>query len=177
MGVFNTKFQMVIFGHGHNYVHCWIIHHRPTEPQRNWYRCIQVYICNKLPAVTLYAQEEGTMRPKDREMTQHGGPPGWLKESDIAGWDLCCTGRTDRTACHGLELLSCELLAVPGCIADILVRNVHKTLSWGLSRKGMGQSLVRSLKWLAISTVSAETLHYKLLSTRAAGIKELYFKW
>ncbi len=31
------------------------------------------------------------MRPKAREIgTQHGGPPDWLEESDIAGWDLCC---------------------------------------------------------------------------------------
>ncbi len=26
-----------------------------------------------------------TMRPKAREMTQHGGAPGWLEESDPAG--------------------------------------------------------------------------------------------
>ncbi len=25
------------------------------------------------------------MRPKAREMTQHGGPPSWLEESDPAG--------------------------------------------------------------------------------------------
>jgi hypothetical protein len=25
------------------------------------------------------------MKPKVREMTQHGGPPGWLEESDPAG--------------------------------------------------------------------------------------------
>ncbi len=36
-------------------------------------------------------------------MTQHGGPPGWLEESDTAGRDFCCDGRsmppslTDRT--------------------------------------------------------------------------------
>jgi hypothetical protein len=25
------------------------------------------------------------MRPKDRGLVQHGGPPGWLEESDQAG--------------------------------------------------------------------------------------------
>ncbi len=25
------------------------------------------------------------MRPEAREMTQHGGPPGWLEESDPVG--------------------------------------------------------------------------------------------
>ncbi len=34
------------------------------------------------------------MRPKTREMTQHGGPPGWLEESDPAGWDLSCDGQS-----------------------------------------------------------------------------------
>jgi hypothetical protein len=33
---------------------------------------------------------------------------------------------TDRTACPGLELLSCELLANPAAVADVLVLNVHR---------------------------------------------------
>jgi hypothetical protein len=28
------------------------------------------------------------MRPKGRETTQHGSPPGWLEENDPAGRDL-----------------------------------------------------------------------------------------
>ncbi len=35
-----------------------------------------------------------SMRPKAREMTQHGGPPVWLEESDPAGWALCSDGRS-----------------------------------------------------------------------------------
>ncbi len=75
------------------------------------------------------------MRPKAREMTQHEGPPGWLDESDPAGRDLSCDGRsmppsqTDHTACPGLELLSCELLANPAAVADVLALNVHETPS------------------------------------------------
>ncbi len=70
-----------------------------------------------------------TMRPKAREMTQHGGPPGWLEESDPT---RCCDGRsmphslTDRIDCPGLDLLSCELLANLAAAVDILVLNVHK---------------------------------------------------
>jgi hypothetical protein len=26
-----------------------------------------------------------TMRPKSRELAQHGGPPGWLEECELAG--------------------------------------------------------------------------------------------
>jgi hypothetical protein len=29
-----------------------------------------------------------TMRPKAREMTEHGSPPGWLEENDPARLDL-----------------------------------------------------------------------------------------
>jgi hypothetical protein len=44
------------------------------------------------------------------------------QESDPAGGHLCCDGRsmppslTDRTACPGLELLRCELLANPAAV-------------------------------------------------------------
>ncbi len=34
---------------------------------------------------------------------------------------------TDFTVCPGLELLSCELLANPAAVVDVLVLNVHKT--------------------------------------------------
>jgi hypothetical protein len=34
-------------------------------------------------------RREGPMRPKARGMVQHGGPPGWLEESDPAG--VICT--------------------------------------------------------------------------------------
>jgi hypothetical protein len=65
-------------------------------------------------------------------MTQNGCPPGWLEESDPAGYDLCCDGRsmplsmTDRTASSGLELLSCKNLANAASIADVFVPNLHK---------------------------------------------------
>jgi hypothetical protein len=29
--------------------------------------------------------EEGAMRPKARRLARHGGPPGWLEESDTGG--------------------------------------------------------------------------------------------
>jgi len=34
-----------------------------------------------------------TMRPKTRGLAQHGGPPGWLEESDPAGCDFVRDGR------------------------------------------------------------------------------------
>ncbi len=70
-----------------------------------------------------------TMRPKARGLVQHGGPPGWLEESDPAR----CDGRfmppalTDHTSCPGLGLLSCERLAIPAAVSDVLVLNVLYT--------------------------------------------------
>ncbi len=72
----------------------------------------------------------GFTRPKARGLVQHGGP---LKESDPARCDFVRDGRslppalTDCTACPGLELLSCELLANLADVADVLILNVHKT--------------------------------------------------
>jgi hypothetical protein len=73
------------------------------------------------------------MRPKARGMSQYGGPPGWLEESEPAGCDFVRDGRsmpltlTDRTACPGLELLSCEHLEIPAAAAAAgLLLNVHK---------------------------------------------------
>jgi hypothetical protein len=41
----------------------------------------------KIGEETMRRKEELSvpMRPKIREMTQHGGQPGWLEESDPAG--------------------------------------------------------------------------------------------
>ncbi len=56
-----------------------------------------------------------------RGLTQHGGPPGWLEESDTAGSDFVRDGRsmppalTDHSTC-------------PGRGADLIL-NVHKTPS------------------------------------------------
>ena len=33
-------------------------------------------------------QRLGPMRPKASGLAQHGGPPGWLEESDPAGFDF-----------------------------------------------------------------------------------------
>jgi hypothetical protein len=66
-------------------------------------------------------------------MTQHGGPPGWLEESDPAG-KICVVMDcpvsmplllTDSTACPaGLKLLSCELLENSAAVADVPVLDV-----------------------------------------------------
>jgi hypothetical protein len=51
------------------------------------------------------------MRPKARELAQHGGPPGWLEMSDPAGCDFLREGPfmpsalTDHTTCPGLGLI------------------------------------------------------------------------
>jgi hypothetical protein len=45
------------------------------------------------------------MRPKARGLAQHGGPPGWLEESDPAGCDFVCDGRSMPPALTGADLL------------------------------------------------------------------------
>jgi hypothetical protein len=65
------------------------------------------------------------MRPKAREMTQHGGPPS----------EICVVMDGPRrldgsyTAWPGMEQLSCKLLANPAAVIDGPVLNVHKTPS------------------------------------------------
>ncbi len=46
-----------------------------------------------------------TMMPKARGLAQHGGPPGWLEESDPAGCYFVRDGRSmpDHTTCPGLS--------------------------------------------------------------------------
>ncbi len=107
------------------------------------------------------------MRPKAREMTQHGGPSGWLEESEPAGGDLCCNGRsmppslTDRTVCSGHEQLSCELLANPAAVANVLVQNVHKKPS---RKEGMGQNPSLSVHLpKRISVIKRQLLTLKIL--------------
>jgi hypothetical protein len=51
------------------------------------------------------------MGPKARGLAQHGGPPGWLEDSDLEGCDLVRDGRSmppalmDYTTCPGLGLI------------------------------------------------------------------------
>jgi hypothetical protein len=134
----------------------------PAEPQlhRSSVYSTDVHGYNTLTAVILSAQEEVTMRPKDREMTQHGGPPGWMKESDMTKPGEICS----------------ELLANSGCCCWCSSTECTQIPSVGLSWKD--QTLVRSLKWLDIRTVSAEMFNCKLLhATRAAGRKHFYFTY
>jgi hypothetical protein len=57
------------------------------------------------------------MRPKDRGLAQHGGPPGWQEMSDPAGCDFVhadCPNGPHHLSCSGAGLLL----------------NVHKKPSW-----------------------------------------------
>jgi hypothetical protein len=75
------------------------------------------------------------MRPKARGLAQHGGPPGFLEESDPAGCDFVCDGRsmppapTDYTTCtqHRHELRHARK-AWPGTLVDpCLLSGPHTT--------------------------------------------------
>ncbi len=75
-----------------------------------------------------------TKRPKAREMAHHGEPPvaGWRRVTQpgkirVTLDGSCHLSLKDRTACPGLELLSCELLANQAADADVLVLNVQYT--------------------------------------------------
>ncbi len=71
------------------------------------------------------------MRPKARWLAQHGGPPGWLEESDPAGCDFVRDGRSVPPA-----------LKVPHHLHRSVL-NVYKTPSKATSRN-------ESLAWYSI---------------------------
>ena len=58
----------------------------------------------------------GPMRSKARGLAEHGGPPGWLEESEPAGCDFVRDGRsmppalglTDQITCPGQGLIYYE---------------------------------------------------------------------
>ncbi len=75
------------------------------------------------------------MRPKAREMTQHGGPPGgeWPSRVRFVLWWTVHAAfpHVYHTTCPGLELLSCELLTNP--VAQFIVPcwGIKSTMAWG----------------------------------------------
>jgi hypothetical protein len=82
------------------------------------------------------------MRPKDRGLTQHGGPPGWLEESDPAR-DIH-DGRFKPPAL----VCSCSdaILANRDAVADVLVLVAQKTRHEPYqARKAWVKTLVRPL--------------------------------
>ncbi len=72
---------------------------------------------------------------------------------------------TDCTACSGLGAASCELMANPAAVADVLVLNVHKTLSWALSRKAWVKTVVGPTAVSLVSTFVLN-LHFRPGHTR-----------
>ncbi len=75
-----------------------------------------------LPICRLY------MRPKARGLAQHGGPPGWVEESDLAGLILSVMDgpnrppyRTVPVALTGAAQLRAEGISSCCC----MVKNVH----------------------------------------------------
>ncbi len=61
------------------------------------------------------------MRPKARGQAQHGGPPGWLEESDPAGCDFVCDGRALPYS-TGVDLTGAAQLTDSSCCYIV---NVH----------------------------------------------------
>ncbi len=48
------------------------------------YLCWPMKSCRRFRRLVLY-EAQSPSSPKSRELAQHGGPPGWLEESDPAG--------------------------------------------------------------------------------------------
>jgi hypothetical protein len=69
---------------------------------------VLVRICRYRPQNMKLFCVLGPVRPKAGGLVQHGGPPGWLEDSDPAGCDFVRDGRsmppalTDHTTCPGL---------------------------------------------------------------------------
>ncbi len=78
------------------------------------------------------------MRPKVRGLTKHGVPPGWLEESDPAGWDFVRDGRAVSPAFSVPHWLSWKELRADGissCFYLYSIVNVGNHPSWAMSRK------------------------------------------
>jgi len=62
------------------------------------------------------------MRPKTRDLTQHGGPPGWLEEGDPAGVILYVMDGAIPPAfsvpyrLYRQELPSCKMMEFPAAV-------------------------------------------------------------
>ncbi len=88
------------------------------------------------------------MRPRARRLAQHGGPPGWLAESDPTGVILYVTDGPYRlsfcavpVALTGAAQLRAE--GIPSCCH---IKNVHNHPLWATSRKeGMACYSSRSM--------------------------------
>jgi hypothetical protein len=78
------------------------------------------------------------MRPKARGLTQHGGPPGWLEESDPAGCDFVRDGRAV------LPAFSYRRLRADGISSCCYIVNVHNHPACAMShtRKAWPGTLV-----------------------------------
>jgi hypothetical protein len=75
--------------------------------------CPPASICNlSFPLNIFPLVAHPPMRPKARGLAQHGGPPGWLKESDPAGCD--CLVVPYRLLWQ--QLPSCELITFPAAL-------------------------------------------------------------
>ncbi len=77
------------------------------------------------------------MRPKASGLAQHGGPPGWLEESDPAGvisYVMDGTYRLPfpyRTGCQ----TGAAQLRSDGISSCCYIENVQNHPSWAISRK------------------------------------------
>ncbi len=94
-------------------------------------------------------------------MTQHGGTPGWLEESDPSGWYLCCEGRSMPPSLTGLTWCVAAQLRSPGksscccwcSITECTQKSVMSFITQG--RQARVETLVRPLPSLCTTTANA----------------------
>jgi len=72
------------------------------------------------------------MRPKARGQTQHGGPPGWLEDSDPAGVILYVMDGPYRLLFHAVPvaLKGAAKLRADGMYTTIRLELRHTRKSW-----------------------------------------------
>ncbi len=86
------------------------------------------------------------MRPRARGLAQHGGPPGWLAESDPTGVILYFTDGPYRLPFSYRSLTGAAKLQAEGILSCCHIKNVHNHPSWAASRKeGMAWYSSRSI--------------------------------
>ncbi len=124
------------------------------------------------------------MRPKARGLAQHGGPPGWLKESDLAGVILYAL-LSAISVLYRLpwqKLPSCEQMGISSCCNLV---NVHNHPSWATSRtEGMALYSSRHMPslWLWLMVEGGGMFEPNKTTAKIPGLLQIYplsrhFSW
>ncbi len=101
------------------------------------------------------------MRPMARGLAQHGGPPGWLEESDPAGCDFVRDGRSMPPALRGPHHMPWSGASITKCTQNTVMSYVRKARPGTL----VGPCLLSGTDGGAMPTTAKKSGHLYFSST------------